>query len=408
MNPKKQYEPPERKRLVAASPFSNAPMVLDDDTEQIRPGTIRDVIKMYQLAETSSLYESVNPGIVDPVDNDIEDQYLAQIAMLLKYSDKYPSFGFRATRSNTKGGDIYSSVKKAISMVQEIKENDKTPVLAQGICPLSPLAYDEECLLNLIAFVEEKQEVSFYPCTLGFMTGPESLMGILIHDLAICLAGAVYVQLLKPGTSVSFSYFSTMSDMRTMQPVYACPEYLYLQVMFYEVCLHYHLDAVFCGCFADGVRNDYQAGYESCLTAIAPFSMTEIDEMWCYPGHMSAFAGASFIKMIFDEELLINCNRILQGPNLSIDPLLKDKLEKSIETKSFLTLGDPKIYRTENRLSKVLDKKGLGSGMNSSENPTHLMAKTEIEKRCAEYTLPKRSDPQKKLLQEYLPTGAKY
>ena len=252
--------------------------------------------------------------------------------MLLKYSDKWPSLGLRATKSNTKDGDVYTSAKRAIQLIKEIKGDDKKPVMGQGICPMAPLGYDEESLLNLTVLVEEEQDVTISPCTLSFMTGPESLIGIVIHDIALSLAGAVYVQLLRPGTSVSFCNFSTMTDMRTMQPVYGSPEYLHVQIMFYEVCLHFGMNCVICGCFSDGIRNDYQSGFESCLTAIAPYSMTDVEEIWCYPGHMAAFAGGSFHKMIFDEELMINCNRLLQGLNLSIDPLLKNKLASSLET----------------------------------------------------------------------------
>ena len=61
--------------------------------------------------------------------------------------------------------------------------------------------------------------------------------------------------------------------------------------------------------------------------------MTDVEEIWCYPGHMAAFAGESFHKMVFDEDLLMNCNRVLQGLNLSIDPNLKDKSPKSLEKK---------------------------------------------------------------------------
>ena len=46
---------------------------------------------MYQLAETCDLYESINPGVVDPEDNDSEDQHISQIAIMLKYLDKFPN-----------------------------------------------------------------------------------------------------------------------------------------------------------------------------------------------------------------------------------------------------------------------------------------------------------------------------
>ena len=89
-----------------------------------------------------------------------------------------------------------------------------------------------------------------------------------------------------------------MTDMRSLQPAYGSPEYLHVQIMFYEVCLHFEMNCVLCGCLSDGTRNDYQGGFESCLTSIAPYYMTHVEEIWCYPGLMAAFAGGSFKKMI--------------------------------------------------------------------------------------------------------------
>jgi len=406
--PRVKYDPTHSRRLIAASPFSNAPMILDDFTGRFRQGTVQDAVKMYQLAETSDLYESINPGIVDPEDNDSEDPYIGQIAMMLKYSDKFPGLNIRATKSNTKNGDVYTSAKKAIHLIKAIKGDDSSPVMGQGICPLAPLSYDEESLINLNVLVEEEQNITILPCTLSFMTGPESLLGIVVHDIAICLAGMVYIQLQKPGTSVSLTTSSTMSDMRTMQPAYGSPEYLQIQIMFYEVCLHFEINCILGGGFSDGTRNDYQSGFESCFTAIAPYYVTVVDEIWCNPGIMAAFAGGSFKKMILDEELIVNCNRILAGLNLEFDPLLKDKLVESLSTKSFLTIGSPAIYRKEQRVSHIFDKKGIDLGNNTSDVSLDTNVLKEIEKRCAAYVLPDRSKAQIKLLQAYLPTQCKY
>jgi len=240
------------------------------------------------------------------------------------------------------------------------------------------------------------------------MTGPESLLGIVVHDIAICLAGVVYVQLLKAGVNITFSSFSTMTDLRSLQPAYGSPEFVHVQVMFYEVCMYLGLNCLLCGCFSDGTRNDYQGGFESCLTSLAPYFLTDVDEIWCYPGHMAAFAGGSFKKMILDEELMINCNRTLQGMSLSFDPMLKDKLAKSLETKSFLTIGSTAIYRKEQRVSNIFDKKGIDANNFSSKIPVDVSVSKEIEKRCAAYVLPDRSKAQKDLLQKYLPSQCKY
>ena len=406
--PRVKYTPTHNKRLVAASPFSNAPMIIDDITGKFRRGNIQDAVKMYQLAETCNLYESINPGVVDPEGNDSEDQYIGQIAMMLKYSDKFPNLSLRATKSSAKNGDVYTSAKKAIQLIKEIKGNGNSPVMAQGICPMAPLSYDEESLINITVLVEEEQDITIFPCTLSFMTGPESLLGMVVHDIAICLAGVVYVQLLKPGIGVSFSNFSTMTDMRSLQPAYGSPEFLQVQIMFYEVCLHFEMNCVLCGCLSDGTRNDYQGGFESCFTSIAPYYMTRVEEIWCYPGIMAAFAGGSFKKMILDEELMINCNRTLQGLNLSFDPMLNDKLAESLETKSFLTIGSPAIYRKEQRVSNIFDKQGIDLNNYSSEIPLDVNVSKEIRERCAAYALPDRTKAQINQLQKYLPTQCKY
>ncbi|THB81785.1 MAG: hypothetical protein D3926_00035 [Desulfobacteraceae bacterium] len=396
------------RQLMASSPFGNAPMILDDMTGNGRRGTIQDAVKMYRLAETSELYTSANPSVVDPEGNDSEDPFIGQVALMLKYSDRWPSLGLRATHSNTKNGDVYSSAKAAIRLIREIKEEEFSPVMAQGICPMAPLSYDEEALINLEVLVDEQQEITIIPCTLTFMTGPESLMGIVIHDIAICLAGAVYVQLLRPGTPLKFSNSSTMTDMRTLQPAYGSPEYLNVQIMFHEVCRHFHMDSSLGGCFSDGTKSDYQGGFESCMTALAPFFMTSANKIWCSPGHMAAFAGASFKKMILDEEMIQACNRLLQGLDLAIDPQLKEKLKKGMEAKSFLTVGSSEIYRKEQQVSRIFDRSGISPQGSDPKTILEKRVSDEIEARLARYRLPERTKTQKKLLQQYLPTSCRY
>ena len=122
----------------------------------------------------------------------------------------------------------------------------------------------------------------------------------------------------------------------------------------------------------------------------------------------NAFAGGSFKKMILDEELMINCNRTLQGLNLSFDPALNDKLTESLATKSFLTIGSPAIYRKEQRVSNIFDKQGIDPNNYSSDILVDVNISKEIHKRCDAYVLPDRTRTQKNELQKYLPTQCKY
>jgi trimethylamine---corrinoid protein Co-methyltransferase len=406
--PKQDYSVPAQKRVIAATPFSNAPFILDDDTGAIRRCNIADAIKMYQINETSSLYECTNPGCADPVDNDAPDQFVAQVAMALKYSDKYPSIGLRATKSTSHNADVYDSARRAFRLVREFYDVWDEPVMTQGICPNPPLAYDQECLDNLCAAIDEQQAISIFPCSLGFMTGPESIMGIVIHDFAMSLAGLAFIQLKSPGHPTSLSNFSTISNVQTLQPNYGSAECVFIQVIFYELCKFLSIPCVICGSYGDGTAVDYQAGMEAMLTTMLPFSLTEVNEVWCYPGILAAFACGSFHKAILDEEMMRYSNRVLQGVEMTVDSELPGLLAAGQQANSFLYLGSMDTYRRDNYLTKTFNKWGIAHADNTEKTNLAYKVQQVLGKRIAAYQLPERSAAQKKLLQPYLPSLCQY
>ncbi len=406
--PKMDYNSPAQKRVVAATPFGNAPFILDDKTGVIRRCTINDAVKFYQINETSVLYENANPGCADSLDNDAPDQFIAQVAMTLKYSAKYPSIGLRATSSNVQNGDVYGSARRAFRLVREFYDFWDKPVMTQSICPNPPLAYDRECLANLCAVIDEKQAVSIVPCSLGYMTGPESIIGLVIHDLAISLAGLVFVQLKSPGHPTSFCVSSSISNIQTLQPNYGSAEAVFIQVIFYELCKYLKLPCVVCGGYGDGTAVDYQAGMEALLTTMFPFSLTELNEVWCYPGLMAGFACGSFHKAILDEEMINYANRTLRGVDLTVDPQLQELIAAGRDAGSFLSIGSMQTYRRDNYLTKIFDKRGIAQAKIAETNNLAHQVQQVLEERIAAYQLPERSAPQRKLLQPYLPSPCRY
>ena len=406
--PKQDYHLPAIKRVVAATPFSNAPFILDDDTGTIRRCHIGDAIKMYQINETSALYECANPGCADPMGIDAPDQFVAQMAMVLKYSEKYPSIGLRATGSNSQNGDVYGSARRAFRLVREFYDIWDQPVMTQGICPNPPLAYDRECLDNLCAAIDEQQAVSLFPCSLGFMTGPESIIGTVVHDFAMSLAGLAFVQLKSPGHPTSLCNFSTISDIQTLQPNYGSPECVFIQVIFYELCRNLGIPCVVCGSYGDGTAVDYQAGMEALMTTMLPFSLTEIDEVWCYPGILAGFACGSFHKAILDEEMIRYANRMLQGAEMAVDPKLPGFLAAGADAGSFLGIGSMETYRRDNYLTKIFNKRGIAQAGDAGKTDLADKVQQVLAARIAAYQLPERSAAQKKLLQQHLPSLCQY
>lgn len=397
--PKFEYESNAYKSIKAASPFLNSPMLYDEQSKKYARPKIKDVINAHIMSETSDFYEYANPGLIDPIDLKSEDNYLSQIALMLKFTAKPINIGIRASLTSAKNGDVYASAKNAIQMVKQFYDTWEEPVLYQGVCPMSPLSYDRECMDNLNALVEEKQGVVLFPCTVSYMTGPETLKGIIVHDLALSLAGIVYVQLLSPGLEVALSEFSTMADIRSLQPSYGSPEYAHVQVMFYEVCRYLNINCSICGTTGDGKAVNYQSGAESMLSALLPFTLTELNEIWCYPGSMASFAGASFSKMVLDEETMRYLNKSL-NKKYELDQEIPDKLEATKEENSFMMIGDMERYQEDHYLTDIFNKTSI-----AQENSEYidLKIKEELDKRIAKYKLPELTKEQLKIIRPYLP-----
>ncbi len=402
--PKGEYGKVKNQRVAAATLFSNAPFVVDNTTGRVRRCTVADEMMLFRLNETSSLYETANPGCADPENIGTEDSFVAQIAMTLKYSLKYPSIGLRATGSNSKNGNVYAAARRAFRLVREFYDTWDKPVMTQGICPNSPLAYDHESLDNLNAAIAEKQSIALFPCTVSFMTGPERLMDLVLHDFAMVLAGVCYIGLAAPGLDVSLSDFSASSDIRALQPVYGCAESIRLQVIFYELARYFSIPCSVCGGYGDGINdNDYQAGMETMMTMLQPFRETELDEVWCYPGHLSGFSCGSFRKAILDEEAIRLANRTLQITDTSIRRDLGDLLQTGRENNSFLSLGSMRNYREEQYMTSIFNKKGIAKAMPNGVDSVKETVDSIIEERIASYQAPVLTRNQENLLKPFLP-----
>lgn len=406
--PKYDYAEEGPKRITATSPFGMVPTILDDETGAYRSGTIADVVKMYQLTQTSDFYECASPCVIDPVDNDAEDQYVAQIAMLLRYSDKWPSVGIRATAQNSKDGNLYQSARQSIRLIREFYDTWDEPVMGQAICPMSPLAYDWECLDNLTAAIEEKQDITLCPCTLTGLTGPASLLGLVIHDVAISLAGIVYAELLSPGVNVSICPCSGATDMRSIQPAYGTVEYAYIAGMLYEFSKSMQICCTVCGALSDSAKVDYQAGAESMLTTLLPYHLSDVNVVWCYPGLMSAWYCGSFEKLILDEEMMRNVNRSLQGVNLKVDKKLMGSLVEAQKNNTFLQGKTPSVYRKDHYLSKIFSKYGVSQDISPEKTDLRLKVKKEIAARMEAYKAPEITKAQQKILGAWLPSKCKF
>lgn len=193
-----------------------------------------------------------------------------------------------------------------------------------------------------------------------------------------------------------------------MQPNYGSNESVFIQIIFYELCKFLGIPCAICGSYGDGIAVDYQAGMEALLTTMLPFSLSEVDEVWCYPGILAGFACGSFHKAILDEEMMHYTNRMLAGVEMTLDPKLPKQLVAGRDAGNFLGIGSMATYRRDNYMTKIFNKWGMSHGDKPEKTNLSYKVQKVLEGRTAAYQLPERTAVQKKLLQPYLPSPCQY
>jgi trimethylamine---corrinoid protein Co-methyltransferase len=136
--------------------------------------------------------------------------------------------------------------------------------------------------------------------------------------------------------------------------------------------------------------------------------LTEVNEVWCYPGILAGFACGSFHKAILDEEMMRYSNRVLQGVEMTVASELLGLLADGQQAGSFLVIGSMDTYRRDNYLTKLFNKWGIAQAGNAEKTNLACKVQQVLERRMAAYQLPERSATQKKLLQPYLPSQCRY
>lgn len=390
--------------------FGNVPIIYDDLTGKFRRGTIDDLIKVHKIAQMDPRVSISDLAIIDPLGLNPDNILMSNVAVMLKYTNKYFSNGFRATYGNTPDKNLYGNLQNVIQLVKRyhgLAADSKKVIMDQGICPMAPLSYDIEALENLDAALAEGLPVSICPCTIANLTGPSSHVGVAIHDLAMCIIGTVYCQLRRPGTEVWWIGCSLVLDLRTLKPA-GFPEGMLEKIYVYECSKSEGIPSCVAGIAPDTGYSDYQAGAEMVYAILMGFCLTESYTATIRPGKCGNSSCGNFRKIFYDEDIVGYINRGFKG----ITPVLPDdfynELAEGVKNNIFIMQKTPKNYRKEHFLPKTFNRYCVSPDLAPEKIDIATRADIELKKRIEEYKPIELTKEQKKLLQPYLPESEKF
>ena len=184
--------------------------ILDCETRQFRESTLLD---LYDLACLAHHFENLHFFLRPIVARDMETPRELDINTayaVMSATDKPVASSFFAPEH------VHEVVAIAEAMLGSTGAYAKRPFLhAANTFVVPPLKFAQESCECLVAQVEVGMPVMLVSAGQAGATSPAALAGALAQGLAECLAGLVFVNLLRPGHPTTLGLWPFVSDLRT-------------------------------------------------------------------------------------------------------------------------------------------------------------------------------------------------
>ncbi|VFQ46931.1 trimethylamine methyltransferase family protein [Desulfoluna butyratoxydans] len=381
----------------ALSPGWGAPFVMDADGTR-RSATMDDVENFLKLVQGSKYIDMTASGMVAPPDLDPKSASAELLASTFIYSDK-PLTGNPSGRQNS-----VELLEMASIVWGSREEVIKSPVSITSINPTSPLIYGPEAAGSVIELARGGQALLISSMVMAGLSGPITLAGTAVIEMAESLAGIVLAQLVRPGTPCVCGGTSCGADLRLCAATIGSPELLKLMNISNQMARYYGLPCRYGGGLTDAHCSDMQAGMESALTmALSLAAGTHYMHQAC--GILGAYTAMSLEKFVMDEELAGMVRRALEPVEFTDETLNMDAITRIGAGGSFLMEPTTAMRcRTEFFLPTLAYRNNHTKWVQEGSPQMLDAAAKHVQERLAAYTRPDMDPAIEKDLMAYIDT----
>ncbi len=292
-----------------------ATYMLDDLTGERHEGTQADLGQMMRLydavPEIDFTWATITPGDVDARAGNLE---MARIAFQnsrkhlqdeVRHPDQAPVF---------------------VEMLEAIAGDSlkKRPIWSATNCTIAPLQHDAEMTEAHILMARAGCPVFILPMPQMGTTGPMSVLGTCILNMAELLSGVVLFQLGAPGCALVSAVGSAVAEMRSGLYLSGTPEDGLINVMCIEMSKHYGLRVQGSAVSCDAKACNLQAGAEGMLTGMAT-ALAGADVMLAF-GLLDSAQTASLAKTVLDADTVNAIERFMRDEPVDDASALMDDL----------------------------------------------------------------------------------
>jgi trimethylamine---corrinoid protein Co-methyltransferase len=301
-------------RLIATSDGMTT-YVLDDVTGERRDGTTADLADMTRLCdgldEIDTLWPSPNPG-----DAPADVLPLVTQAVMVRNTTKHVQDEVRTPGMVEPILEIYEAACGA-PLTQR-------PCFSVTNCTVAPLQHDREMTQAGLKLVRRGVPIFVLPMPQAGTTGPATLLGTCILNMAELLSGIVLYQLAHPGCAVVSGVGSAVADMRSGGYIASSPEIGLINLICLEMSRFYGLPTQATGMSADAKAADFQAGSEGGMTALTA-ALAGADSLIA-AGGLDGVQTSSLAKYVLDNDQIGALRRYLREDAIDETTALMDDI----------------------------------------------------------------------------------
>lgn len=292
-----------------------ATYMLDDVTGERHEGTLNDLHRMVTLydaiPEIDFIWATITPGDVDPRAGNLE---IARAAF---------SRGRKHLQDEVRVPDqapVFIDMLEAIAGAP-LRER---PIYSVTNCTIAPLQHDREMTEAHILMAKAGVPVFVLPMPQMGTTGPMSVLGTSILNMAEMLSAVVLFQLAAPDCAMLSGVGSAVAEMRSGLYLSGAPEDALINVMCIEMSKHYGLPSQGSGVSCDAKGCNLQAGVEGMMTGLA-CAMAGCEVLLAF-GLLDSAQTASLAKAVLDADTVNAIERFLREDPVDASTALVDDI----------------------------------------------------------------------------------
>ena len=288
--------------------------ILDLDSDEVRPSTVKDIHNVARIVEEMKHIHFFQ-NCCAPTDVPIEHYDLNITFAAMLGTNKHVMWGCNFDQGLR---DVFRMVTRIAGGEEALKSR---PIFSISACMIiSPLKFCTQSTINILTAAELCVPTTVTSAPMSGSTAPMTMAGTLLQTHAEVLAGITVHQLTRPGAPVLYGGLPAMAEMRGMGYQGGAVECGMMQTAIHQLSQHVDVPNYASSGLTDAKIPDIQSGWEKAFTTGLAV-MGGNNYIHHAAGMLESMQCVAYELYVIDDEIIGQACKILAGITTGEDHL---------------------------------------------------------------------------------------